>query len=309
GIHGDWGTWIQQTTDGGFIVTGYMYNDYYSDYDIFLMKTNLYGDSTWTKRFRGINGGGGECVQQTTDGGFIVGGYTDTGSGYSGYIIKTDSIGDTLWTKLSATGYVTCVRQTVDGGYILTGSSVVYLLKTDTLGNQIWYQSYGGNGGYSVQKTSDGGYIVVGKIGSGNLDILMVKTDSLGNEQWSNIYGGSDREIPYSVYQTFDKGYIVVGETESYGAGLSDVYVIKTDANGDTLWTNTYGGVRLRYSKETLDEIWRRTQGRCHICGKKLHRKYYGEEWHVDHSKPRAKGGTNHFNNYFPACSRCNSLK
>lgn len=69
------------------------------------------------------------------------------------------------------------------------------------------------------------------------------------------------------------------------------------------------GGVRLRYSKETLDEIWRRTQGRCHICGKKLYRKYYGEEWHVDHSKPRAKGGTNHFNNYFPACSRCNSLK
>jgi len=156
------------------------------------------------------------------------------------------------------------VAQTNDGGYIITGLTYsystpeetevfykeanVYLIKTDANGNLIWQKTYGADGvdeGWSVVQTSDGGYIIAGDTeiyGAGKFDVYLIKTDANGNRIWQKTYGGPDWDIGYSIARTSDGGYIITGITESYGAGKSDVYLIKTDANGNMLWQKTYGG-------------------------------------------------------------------
>jgi len=147
-------------------------------------------------------------------------------------------------------------RQTADGGYIIVGSTSsfgaggadVYLIKTDSLGDTLWTRAYGDSSserGRCVRQTSDGGYIIAGRtrsFGAGDWDIYVIKTDSAGDTLWTRTYGGIRTEFGFAVMQTLDGGYIIVGETASFGAGMADVYIVKTDAAGDTLWTRTYGG-------------------------------------------------------------------
>jgi hypothetical protein len=94
--------------------------------------------------------------------------------------------------------------------------------------------------------TLDGGFIITGitnSVGAGGYDVYLVKTDSLGDTLWSRTYGGTGDDEGMSVKQTLDGGYIIVGWTNSFGAGDYDIYLIRTDSLGDTLWTRTYGGV------------------------------------------------------------------
>jgi hypothetical protein len=115
---------------------------------------------------------------------------------------------------------------------------------------QGWTMAYGGDygsEGFSVQQTSDGGYIVAGynapaQSSFNRNDIYVIKTNASGDTLWSKTYGGTENDEGNSVRQTTDGGYIVAGYTNSFGAGSYDVYVIKTNASGDTLWTRTYGG-------------------------------------------------------------------
>ncbi len=118
--------------------------------------------------------------------------------------------------------------------------------------DSLWTRTYGGAGAdsaFCVQPTADGGFIAVGgtdSYGAGWSDILLLKTDSDGDTLWSRIYGGIDSDFARCVRQTADGGYIVAGGTYSYGGGEADIYLIRTDSIGDTLWTFTYG--------DTLDE-------------------------------------------------------
>jgi len=109
-------------------------------------------------------------------------------------------------------------------------------------------RTYGGTGydyGNSVQETQDGGYIIAGvteSFGAGEYDVYLIKTDSIGDTIWTKTYGGTDDDFGYSVQETQDGGFIIAGRTSSFGAGNGDVYLIKTDAVGATVWTKTYGG-------------------------------------------------------------------
>jgi hypothetical protein len=128
------------------------------------------------------------------------------------------------------------------------GSADFFLIKTDANGNIIWAKTYGGiyiDSATSVQQTSDGGYIVAGRTGSFGAggDIFLIKTDANGNVQWAKTYGGTVYDIASSVQQTSDGGYIVAGYTNSFGAGWGDIFLIKTDANGNVQWAKTYGGI------------------------------------------------------------------
>ena len=254
----DDGSSVQQTNDGGYIITGRTKETdtlscQYEFTKIWLIKTNSSGDSIWSKKHTGSNiwiESGGVFVRQTFDNGYILLG--------SNELIKTNNLVDTLWTKpFYYPEEWKSVQQTTDGGYIITGhtqpfgnnNSDVSLIKIDGNGNQQWSQTYGGvfnEWGYSVQQTTDGGYIISGftnSFGSGESDVYLIKIDSYGNQQWSQTYGGVDKERGESVQQTTDGGYIITGYTESYGNGGRDVYLIKTDGNGNQQWSQTYGGV------------------------------------------------------------------
>jgi hypothetical protein len=219
------------------------------------------GQTSWWRTYGGTNYDYGRSVQQTTDGGYIIAGTTFSfGAGqYDVYLIKTDAEGDTLWTRTyGGTGldYGRSVQQTSDGGYIVAGDKEsdgperieVYLIKTNASGDTLWTRTCGGtntDGGYSVQQTSDGGYIIAGRaesFGAGNGDVYLIKTNASGDTLWTRTCGGTEYDLGYSVQQTTDGGYIITGYTYSFGAGQYDVYLIKIDASGDTLWTRTYGG-------------------------------------------------------------------
>ena len=118
----------------------------------------------------------------------------------------------------------------------------------------VWQKTYGGTGdenSVSIQQTIDGGYIVGGytnSFGSGNFNFWVIKLDNIGGVVWQKTYGGSGSDYARSIQQTSDGGYIVGGETTSYGAGATDLWVIKLDENGGVVWQKTFGGIAQDYS-------------------------------------------------------------
>jgi uncharacterized delta-60 repeat protein len=266
---------VQQTTDGGYILVGSTWPLDSGATDCFLVKTDSQGDTLWTRTYGGSSFDYAYSVQQTADGGYILAGHTQSfGAGmFDAYAVKTDAQGDTLWTHLyggAEPDYAHCVQQTADGGYIFAGYTTsfgagyydIYLVKTDGIGVILWTRAIGGDDSdmaRSIQQTSDGGYIVAGctnSLGEGGNDFYLVKTNSQGDTIWTRTYGGSNEDIAFSVQQTADGGYIMAGYTNSFSAGNYDYYLVKTNAQGDTLWTRTYGGSASDYAysiKQTDD--------------------------------------------------------
>jgi|GEM_PF-6890259 len=121
-----------------------------------------------------------------------------------------------------------------------------------------FFKSYEGFSGRAFVQTHDGGFALAGTdIAQGaTYDLCMMKTDSLGSVEWFRHFGGSSIDVAEAIVQTHDHGFVVAGYTQSYGAGLYDMYVIKTDSAGDTLWTRTFGGTdndAMGYVIETPD--------------------------------------------------------
>jgi hypothetical protein len=248
GTDSDAGLSVQQCIDGGYIITGY--SDWYgpNDGDILLIKTDSSGHQQWNRIFGGRETDVGWGVQQTTDGGYIIVGKTQSyGAGNNKvWLIKTDSTGHQQWNRIFGghrADFGSGVQQTADGGYIIIGTAYcvlgddVQLIKTDSLGNRQWERTYGVDGeedwGASVQQTTDGGYIIAGT--SLGLAILLIKTDCTGTKLWSRTFGGSNFDYGRSVRQTTDGGYIIAGTTGSYGAGGTDVWLIRVAAEASSV--------------------------------------------------------------------------
>jgi len=210
-----------------------------------------YAQVRFAKTYGGTSDEMARFVQQTSDGGYIVVGETNSFGEFdlNIFLIKTDAKGNVQWAKTYEVRdfeYAYSVQQTSDGGYIVAGLTThfrgnldILLIRTDANGNIIWAKTYEGTDYEyvnSVQQTSDGGYIVAGLTGSfgaGEGDIFLIKTDANGNIIWAKTYGGPDDDSAYSVQQTSDGGYIVAGWTNSFGAGEREIFLIKTDAKGN----------------------------------------------------------------------------
>lgn len=250
-----WG--IQQTSDGGYIMSGYTTSPETGIQDAYLVKLNSSGGMEWENSYGGSAPDWFDSIQETTDNGYIVAGATSTSSDDTSdaYLIKINSTGTIEWQNTyggSSYDGAYNVQKTSDGGYVMTGStrssgvgySTMYLVKTDSLGNLEWEKSYGGGGfegASEVQQTPDGGYIVVGttqSYGGGGADVYLVKTDSSGTTEWQKTYGGTDGDNGLSVQVITDEsgnttGYAIGASTQSSGAGSMDYWLIKTDADGN----------------------------------------------------------------------------
>lgn len=261
----DYGYSVQQTFDGGFIITGGTSSFGAGFDDVYLIKTDNYGNLEWWKTFGRAFYDCGYSIQQTSDKGFIIAGWTRSVAAGTDdvYLIKTDNSGNEIWSKIlgqksSDNGY--SVQQTFDGGYIITGYTEVkagdedvYLLKTDSSGNEIWSNIIGGadnESGFSCKQTFDGGFIIAGgthSFGAGSRDVYLIKTDISGNEEWSKTFGGNKIDCGCSVQQTSDHGFIIIGFSTSFSTGDYEVYIIKTDGTGNQMWSKTFGGEKDDY--------------------------------------------------------------
>lgn len=177
----------------------------------------------------------------------------------------------TLITILGGTGYdyVYSINPTSDDGSILAGSTIsegagsydVIVAKLATDGSVDWQKIYGGTGyeyAKSVQETNDGGYMVAGyttSIGTGG-DVWLLKLNSDGSVNWQKTYGGTGLDTVRSMMELSGGGYIVAGETDSFGSGSFDAWVLKLNSNGTVAWQKAVGNTGNEYAhsvRETAD--------------------------------------------------------
>lgn len=228
---------IQQTTDGGYVLagsTGSNNGDVSGNHggnDMWVVKLDNLGIIQWQKCLGGTANDGANSIQVTSEGGYIVAGYTSSNDG------------------------------DVSGN---NGGSDMWVVKLDNLGNIQWQKCLGGTSldeARSIQSTTDGGYIVAGSTYSndcdvsgnnGSTDMWVVKLDNFGNILWQNSLGGTDTEIAFSIKQTIDGGYILAGQTNSddgdvsgyhgYPGDCSDFWLTKLDVDGNIVWQKCLGG-------------------------------------------------------------------
>lgn len=256
---------MQKTPDGGFIMGGWTDSFGNGQQDMYLVKADAQGRIQWQRSYGGAADDYGQSVRPTPDGGYVLAGYTQSfGSGdYDMYLVKTDSTGNLLWSRTyggSKCDMCYCVQPTRDGGFILGGDTrsfgkncQMYLVKTDSEGRMVWQASFGEDEDdfcLSLAQTADGGFILGGDSNSFGInifdaDMILVKTDSLGRREWQRTYGGSLCDGCYCVGQLPDGGYILGGDTQSFGMGNYDMYLVRTDSLGNLLWQNTFGGEGL----------------------------------------------------------------
>jgi len=252
---------IHQTSEGGYVVAGETDSFGAGYIDFWVIKLTTFGAVEWQKSYGGSGYDGAYAIQQTTEGGYVVAGETDSFGASNGdfWILKLDSAGAVEWQKTyGGSGYdgALAIQQTAEGGYVVAGLTDSFgagfgdfwILKLDSAGAVEWQKTYGGStydSAYAIQQTAEGGYVVAGEtlsFGYGVFDAWILKLNALGAVEWQKTYGGSGYDGAYAIQQTSEGGYVVAGLTYSFGAGDADFWVLKLGPLGTVQWQKTYGG-------------------------------------------------------------------
>jgi hypothetical protein len=251
---------VAPTNDGGYVVTGTTSSSVDDLKDAWLVKTDQQGNMQWSQTYGGEGDNKAFSVIQTSDGGYVFTGYMDSAGQGNDYfwLVKTDSQGNQQWNQTyggDGTDQAYSVIQTADCGFAVAGQTNsmgaggndAWLVKTDSNGEMEWNHTYGdtnNNGAYSVIQTSDEGFALAGYTcaNQGGYDSWIVKTDSLGSAEWQKTYSDSVDAQAMSLVQTDDNGFLLAGFTDSYGSTGSQIWLSKIDINGNSQWTQTFGG-------------------------------------------------------------------
>ena len=265
GTNDDMAHALVQTADGGYALVGYTSSFGAGNRDFWLVKTDAAGNAQWNRTYGGTSYDEAYALVRTSDGGYALAGETQSfgAGGVDAWLVKTDASGNMQWNRTyggTSADYASALVQTGDGGYALAGGTDssgwldFWLVKTGAAGNMQWSETYGGAShdyALALEQTGDGGYALAGythSFGAGGGDSWLVKTDASGTEQWDQTYGGTYDDDARALVQTVDGGYALVGWTNSFGAGLDDFWLIKTDTNGNPEWNQTYGGTSADYA-------------------------------------------------------------
>lgn len=257
-------------TGPGYMIAGGSNSPGLGAGDIFSIRINASGDTLQTYRYGGTGDEtclGGTAINVSSEGNYVFAGQTlSYGAGLiDAYLFKTDYTGAVLWSRTyggaqseqggsvirtSDSGFVWCGHTTSFG----SGITDLYLVRTDSLGNMLWSKSYGLGTmeiGFNGIQTSDGGFLLTGmrEITPSDYEAIVVKTDSLGGIMWCKQYGvpGSHDWADCAI-EIPTGGYLICGRTSAFGQGAQDVMLIRTDVNGDTLWTRAYGNFANDYA-------------------------------------------------------------
>ncbi len=299
GAQNDNATSVQQTLDGGYIIAGSTVTS--NGYDNFwIIKLNSTGVIVWQNSIGGTDHETATSVQQTSDGGYIVGGYSYSNDGdisinygfYDCWVVKLSASGMIVWQKTlggSGDDILNSIIQTTDGGYIFAGQTNsnngdvsghigygdFWVVKLSALGTLVWQKTLGGteqDNATSIKQTSDGGFIIAGNTYSnnndvtgnnGDLDIWIVKINATGIISWQKTLGGTNTDTANSIQQNTDGGYIVGGSTYSNDGdvtgldGVADFCIIKLSSTGVLVWQKTLGGTDF----ETVKSIQQTSDG------------------------------------------------
>lgn len=240
GSNSETGIKIIEMPDHGYVFTGTTFSYGAGGGDPYIVRTDMNGDTIFTRIYGTPNDDIGKSISLTSDGGFILCGKRVASNGGpnfdQAFLIRIDSMGDMMWTKSYGDTLfqeAQAVAQTADGGFIACGSRNysnlgnydILLFKTDSTGNIQWSKTYGGNSGdasYAVTVNQDGSFVVSGY------------TNSMG-------YGHSLRQSAQGAFQMADPIEILISTAFNPGDDSTNVFLMKTDANGDTIWTRSYG--------------------------------------------------------------------
>ena len=213
----------------------------------------------WNQTYEGEGQEVAHWLIVTSDGGYAIGGYTGnigaTEEDSDFWLVKTDANGNMEWNQTydwTDSYRIKSLLSTYDGGIAIAGHTIphdfsdFWLVKIDTNGKIEWNKTYGGeiqDRAYSLVQTSDGGYALAGStwsFGAGKDDFWLVKTDSLGNMEWNRTYGGAESDSANSLIVTSDGGFALAGSTWSFNLSSFDYWLVKTNANGNMVWNQTY---------------------------------------------------------------------
>lgn len=232
--------------------------------DMYLVRTDSAGNRLWSKTYGGEGDENANAIVVTDDGGLVLAGTTDSiGAGANDfYLVRADGDGNALWSQTyggASFELLYAAQVTSDGGIVLAGvtgssgagGSDAYVVKTDGAGVSDWARTFGGTQNeyvYSVIEVSTGGYLAVGSTtsaGAGGADAYVLRIDAAGNQVWAQNFGGAGQDRAQSVVELAEGGFLVGGYTDSSGAGLTDAFLLKLDADGNAVWEDgwlTYGG-------------------------------------------------------------------
>ena len=259
---------VIQTSDGGYLLAGYTSSIGAGSNDIYVVKTDSKGDLEWEQSIGASGSDLGHKIIESSDGFYYV-----TGQLYNVYwdfyLARLDQSGGIVWddiydgSKMGDGGFD--LVATADAGCVVAGYSIqgsyykVLARRYYSNGEQNWTQILGeADADYAanaIAQIDDTTYVIAGRSdagSAGNYDAMLMKIGPRGVHNWTMLFGGTETDEANDILVANDGGFVLCGKTRSSGAGLDDIYIIKTDADGNEVWSQTYGGTGIDYGNEIL---------------------------------------------------------
>ncbi|HNR30094.1 MAG TPA: PKD domain-containing protein [Candidatus Hydrogenedentes bacterium] len=250
---------LVEAPDGGYVLAGETQSSGAGQRDIYLVHAGPDGNMVWSRTFGGPRDDFANALAAMPGGGYVLAGGTTNEAGDTDvFLVRTDPAGNRLWDRTyggEANDYAAALTVTRDGGLLIAGVTQpsadanfdVYLLRTDAEGDVVWSRVIGGpdlEQANAVIETANGGFAIAGATTSlGNRDAMLLWIDAFGINSWARTYGGAGSDTARALVQTDDAGFLLAGGTSSFGEGSMDVYLVRTDAAGNEVWSRAFGGV------------------------------------------------------------------